>query len=192
MGNVSKILSLIALFGLLICHSQGQIVRSFCIHNYSQSELDSIVLDFWRESHDPYPDFPVKSISDLSSGINDNITPWILYENIDSHFADIFVDSSDVIRIISHTNVDIEQVILFHYGWMYLIEMRNPLPAIVAAIKKIDNISAFFADRIINEVIRVHRGNWHIKNDVELEIGHDVFDENFNDDNNKYRPEIWE
>ena len=191
MGNVSKILSLIALFSLFICHSPGQVVRPFCIHNFSQSELDSIVLDFWRKSHNPYPDFPVKSITDLSFGINDNITPWILYESIDSHFADIFVDSSDVIRILSHTNTDIEQVILFHYGWMYLIEMRNPLPAIVSAIKKIENFSALFADRIINEVTRVHRGNWHIKNDVELEIGHDVFDENFNDDNN-YRPDIWE
>jgi hypothetical protein len=192
MGNVSKILSLITLFSLFICHSPGQVVRPFCIHNFSQSELDSIVLDFWRKSHNLYPDFPVKSITDLSFGINDNITPWILYESIDSHFADIFVDSSDVIRILSHTNTDIEQVILFHYGWMFLIEMRNPLPAIVAAIKKIENFSALFADRIINEVTRVHRGNWHIKNDVEFEIGHDVFDENFNDDNNNYRPDIWE
>lgn len=192
MGNVSKILTLITLLSLFICHSPGQVVRSFCIYNYSQSELDSIVLDFWRKSHDLYPDFPVKSITDLSLGLNDNISPWIIYDSIDSHFADIYVDSSDVIRILSHTNTDIEQIILFHYGWMYLIEMRNPLPVIVAAIKKIEDFSVLFADRIINEVTRVHRGNWHVKNDVELEIGRDVFDENFNDDYNKYSPDIWE
>lgn len=177
MGNVCKIIVVTFLCVVLIVNVKCQIVQTYCMQDYSSSELDSLILEFWHNSHEEYPDFPIKSISDLVFGL-----PWNLDDEINSTYANLHQNSCEVIRVITHTNLDIEQVILFHYGYMHLIDMRNPLPNIIENIKKSDDFSDSFLKKIVEEVSRVHKNNWYLRNEEDMDYGctiiYDIFDDN--------------
>ena len=154
MGNVCKIIVVTFLCVVLIVNVKCQIVQTYCIQDYSSSELDSLILEFWHNSHEEYPDFPIKSISDLVFGL-----PWNLYDEINSTYANLHQNSCEVIRVITHTNLDIEQVILFHYGYMHLIDMRNPLPNIIENIKKSASARKNCRSVLFIELLNLHRQN---------------------------------
>ncbi len=161
MGNVCKIIVVTFLCVVSIVNVKCQIVQTYCMQDYSSSELDSLVIGFWRNSHEEYLEFPVRSISDLG-----------FYDLINSTWTKLHKNSCEMILRITHTNLDIEQVILFYYGYMHLIDMRNPLPEIIKNLKEFEEFSNSFLEMIISQVRIIHKYNWYLRfegQDYELD-----------------------
>ncbi|GEM_PF-2804426 len=148
--------------------ANSQVVESFNVNKFSKDSISQFIIQFWKNTHDINTDFEINNISDLSlknikkeDFSTSNV--YSFYLPIDSSFYELCRDSNNVVRVLAHTSVEIQQIIVINNGFLYLIDMRNPLQLIVDNISSIPDFSDEFIDSIIKEIKRTHKYNWYLR-----------------------------
>jgi hypothetical protein len=148
--------------------ANSQVVESFNLNKFSKDSISQFIIQFWKNTHDINTDFEINNISDLSlknikkeDFSTSNV--YSFYLPIDSSFYELCRDSNNVVRVLAHTSVEIQQIIVINNGFLYLIDMRNPLQLIVDNISSIPDFSDEFIDSIIKEIKRTHKYNWYLR-----------------------------
>jgi len=153
----------------------SQIVEKLNLNVLSKESIEQHVIDFWKNTHDENSGFPIVNISDLCIINVIHIANWDckkgaypIYVKISPSFFKTFRDSNNVIRKLAHTSKEIEQLLLINNGFLYLIDMRNPLKKIEESIFSITDFSDVFIDTIIPLVKNLHWLNWETQHEDTL------------------------
>lgn len=174
----------------------SQVVEKFNLNKFSKDGINQLLIQFWKNTHDINTDYEINNISDLSlknikkeEFSTSNV--YFSYIPIDSSFYELCRDSNNVVRILAHNSVEIEQILLINNGYIYFVDMRNPLQLIVDNISSIPDFSDEFIDSIIKEIKRTHKYNWYLRhwdNSVILEFD---YEEILEDKIKTYDPNEW-
>lgn len=146
----------------------SQVVEKFNLNKFSKDGINQLLIQFWENTHSINTDYKIENISDLSlknTKKEEYSTSdlYFFYIPIDSSFYELCRDSNNVVRILAHTSVEIEQILLINNGYIYFVDMRNPLQLIVDNISSIPDFSNEFIDNIIKEITHTHKNNWYLR-----------------------------
>lgn len=180
--------------------SVGQIVCVFNLHNHTETEMNRLVLQFWKQTHCFNKDFPVLAINNLFVSVCFSNNEHIQSSSLDSSFSAALEETTDIILTLSHLNIDNDQIMMVHQCKIYLIDMRYPLQQIIDSISKYDELPKYLLSAVIKQIQLVHKSNWFINHwsdrdsDILLNDFYYIDDLFIKDENHSiktYNPKEW-
>lgn len=156
----------ISCFIMASLHAQVQVTEIININNLSDNAIDEHIIQFWNHTHDIDSSFIITSIRDLSIKNTQSNIPnqsYLYYLPIDHSFYKFCKDSLNIVRFLSHTSTEIEQLLISNKKSIILVDMRHPLSLILDSLASLSYITEDFKVKITEQARILHKSNWSLR-----------------------------